>query len=168
MLNNQGDASQPLSKLLFVHSSIYQLMVSPFLSSGMHALLLYSKTTATVFSFLFFQLRWMALSFWLHQILVAVKACGIFVAAFRSFVVVHGLLSSWGTSVVGVYGLSCPGTHGFLIPLPGMSPALEGRFVTTGPPGKSPAAVNEAFAIYIQTGLWVGVTALAIYQVSYR
>ena len=84
------------------------------------------------------------------------------------FIVVHGLLSSWGTSVVGVYGLSCPGTHGFLIPLPGMSPALEGRFVTTGPPGKSPAAVNEAFAIYIQTGLWVGVTALAIYQVSYR
>ena len=37
--------------------------------------------------------------------------------------------------------LSCPSVCGVLVPQPGMepaSPALEGRFLTTGPPGKSP------------------------------
>ena len=39
------------------------------------------------------------------------------------------------------HGLSCPGVSGILAPQPGikpMSPALEGRFLTTRPPGKSP------------------------------
>ena len=65
---------------------------------------------------------------------------------------VHGLLSSCGTqalecagSVVVVRGLSCPATaYGILVPRTGIepvSPALEGRFLTTGPPGKSPEAV---------------------------
>ena len=38
-------------------------------------------------------------------------------------------------------GLSCPAACGILVPRPGMepaSPALEGGFFTTGPPGKSP------------------------------
>ena len=62
-------------------------------------------------------------------------------------VVAHGLLSSCGAQAVGrvgsvvvVHGLSCPTASGFLVPLPGIeppSPALEGGFFTTGPPGKS-------------------------------
>ena len=77
------------------------------------------------------------------------------------FVVACGLLSSCGTgsrahglcslrhvalslrrvsSVVVARGLSCPSTCGILVPRPGIEPvslALEGRFFTTGPPGKS-------------------------------
>ena len=76
--------------------------------------------------------------------------------------VVHGLLSTCGawapermdsvvcstlthslrctSSVVVACGLSCPRAYGILVPQPGIepvSPALEGRFLTTGPPGKS-------------------------------
>ena len=63
-----------------------------------------------------------------------------------SVVAVHGLYS-WGTraleytgSAVAACGLSCPVACGMLVPWPGMestSPALEGEFLTTGPPGKS-------------------------------
>ena len=40
----------------------------------------------------------------------------------------------------GVYGLSCSTTCGVLVPRPGVesvSPTLQGRFLTTGPPGKT-------------------------------
>ena len=43
-------------------------------------------------------------------------------------------------SVVVVYRLSCPTACGILDPRPGIKPAspeLEGRFFTTGPPGRS-------------------------------
>ena len=43
-------------------------------------------------------------------------------------------------SVAAARGLSCPTACGILVPPPGiepMSPALEGRFLPTGPPGKS-------------------------------
>ena len=43
-------------------------------------------------------------------------------------------------SVVMVHGLSCSKARGISGPQPGikpMSPALQGRFLTTGPPGKS-------------------------------
>ena len=63
--------------------------------------------------------------FWLHQVLVG--AC-------RIFVVVGGLISSCGSPTC------CPMACGILGPRPGiepMSPALQGRFLTTGPPGKS-------------------------------
>ena len=43
-------------------------------------------------------------------------------------------------SLVVVCGLTCPTACGILVPQPGiepMSPALEGGFLTTGPPGKS-------------------------------
>ena len=46
---------------------------------------------------------------------------------------------SYGSQVVAL-GLSCPMACGILVPLPGiesMSLALEGGFITTGPPGKS-------------------------------
>ena len=44
------------------------------------------------------------------------------------------------SSVVVARGLSCPKACGILVPRPGIepaSPALEGGFFTTGPPGKS-------------------------------
>ena len=60
---------------------------------------------------------------------------------------VHRLPSSCGVqalkhmgSVVAAHGLICPAACGILVPRPGIepaSPALEGGFLTTGPPGKS-------------------------------
>ena len=50
-----------------------------------------------------------------------------------SVVAVHGV-SNWGVQ------LRCPVTRGILVPWPGIEsapPAVEGRFLTTGPPGKS-------------------------------
>ena len=52
-------------------------------------------------------------------------------------------LSSCGTwaSLVVARGLSCPAAGGSLVSQPGIkpkSPALEGGFLITGPPGKSP------------------------------
>ena len=44
-------------------------------------------------------------------------------------------------SVVAAHRLDCPLACGILVPQPGIkpvSPALEGGFLTTGPPGKSP------------------------------
>ena len=71
----------------------------------------------------------------------------LFFVACRLFVVACRLLSSCGPraleregSVVVARGLSCPEACGILVPRPGIepaSPALEGRFLTTGPPGKS-------------------------------
>ena len=58
--------------------------------------------------------------FWLHW---------VFVAALRVS------LQLWLTE------LRCPGACGILVPQPGIKPtssALEGGFLTTGPPGKSP------------------------------
>ena len=51
-----------------------------------------------------------------------------------------GLLLRCAGPVVAARGLSCPAAHGILVPRPGIepaSPALEGGFLTTGPPGKS-------------------------------
>ena len=73
---------------------------------------------------------------WLRRVVVA--AHGIFIAA--SFVVACGLLSSCGVQALECTGLSCPMACGILFPRPGVnpaSPALEGGFLTTGPPGKS-------------------------------
>ena len=56
-----------------------------------------------------------------------------------------GLCSLWHAgSLVEARGLSCPKACGILVPQPGIeptSPALEGRFFTTGLPGKSPKMV---------------------------
>ena len=72
---------------------------------------------------------------------------GSFVVAHGLFIVAYRLLSNCGVqapectgSIVVVRGLSCPTTWGILVPQPEiepMSPALEGGFLTTGPPGKS-------------------------------
>ena len=53
-------------------------------------------------------------------------------------VVGHGLQSAG--PVVVAHRLSCPAACGTLVPQPGLEPvypALAGRFLTTGPPGKS-------------------------------
>ena len=65
-----------------------------------------------------------------------------------SLVAACGLLSSCGAqdpecafSVVVARGLCCPMAGGILVPRPGIEPtfpALEGGFLNTGPPGKSP------------------------------
>ena len=79
----------------------------------------------------------------------------------ESVIVAHGLLSSCAqaaervgsvfcgmralllrcaSSVVVAHTLSCPATCGILVPRPGVepaSPALEGGFLTTGPPGRT-------------------------------
>ena len=74
-----------------------------------------------------------------------VVACGLLERV--GSVIVACRCSSCGTRasehvgpVVVVCGLSCPVACGILVPQPGIeptSPALEGRFLTTGPPGKS-------------------------------
>ena len=107
-----------------------------------------------LFWFGFFKL-FIYLFIWLHQVLVA--ACRIFVVAYRIFrcdtrafslVAVCGLLPSCdarapecaGSVVVAARRLSCLTVCGILVPQPGIEPAsraLEGRFLTTGPPGKS-------------------------------
>ena len=49
-------------------------------------------------------------------------------------------------------GLSCPAACGILVPRPGIepvSPALEGGFLTTGPPGKSHVSINIYFVLNI-------------------
>ena len=49
-------------------------------------------------------------------------------------------------SVLAVSGLNCPMACGILVPRPGielMFPALQGGFLTTGPPGKVPAQLLE-------------------------
>ena len=76
---------------------------------------------------------------WLFQVLVA--ACGIFVET-------HGPFSCFAQvpepmeSVIAACSLSSGGAQAceILVPRPGIeptSPALEDKFLTTGPPGKS-------------------------------
>ena len=79
---------------------------------------------------------------WLNPILAV--ACG----SHRLLAAACGLLSSCGTwapegesSVIVACGLSCPDACGILVPwlwIKSISPSLEGRLVTAGPPGKSP------------------------------
>ena len=62
-------------------------------------------------------------------------SCGIFLC---------GVQTRHLGSVVAVHGLSYSAACGILVPQPGiepMSPALQGRFSSTGPPGKCPSAV---------------------------
>ena len=76
-------------------------------------------------------------------------------AAHGIFIVVHGFLSSCGARVpvctglvLATHGLSCPTACEILVFPPGIkpaSPAFEGGFLSTGPPGKS----HYLFLIYI-------------------
>ena len=79
---------------------------------------------------------------------VFLSSCGAWApGCVGSVAVAHGVQSTralslrHASSVAVVRGLSCPAACGILVPQPGIeptSPALEGRFFTTGPPGKSP------------------------------
>ena len=66
-------------------------------------------------------------------------------------------LNSCGTlaSLVAVHGRSCPMACGILVTQPGIEPAslaLEGRFLTTGPPGKSFPSYSFLFLIFVVDG----------------
>ena len=53
--------------------------------------------------------------------------------------VAHGLRNVWAQQLA-VHGLSCSSAYGILVPQSGIKPvssALQGGFLTTGPPGKS-------------------------------
>ena len=66
-----------------------------------------------------------------------------------------------GVSVVVLCGLICPMACGILVPWPGIEPtlpALEGRFLTTGPPGKSPP--------FLSLFLWLSSWALQVTSTS--
>ena len=57
-------------------------------------------------------------------------------------------------SVVAIHWLSCPTARGILVPRPEVelaSPALEGRFLTAGPPGKSCHVSNPRPWLYIKS-----------------
>ena len=88
--------------------------------------------------------------FWLHWVFTAAYTLSLVVASGGySLVVVLRLLTVmrrhtgsracglqyfwWVGSEVAAHGLSCPEASG----IRHMSPALAGRFLTTGPPGKS-------------------------------
>ena len=105
---------------------------------------------------LFIWVFWFVFYFWLRWVFVVacqlLSSCGLRVFSLSSCgtqapgrvgSVVCGmrtLLLRRASSVVVVRGLSCPVACGILVPRPGIeptSPALEGRFFTTGPPGKS-------------------------------
>ena len=83
-----------------------------------------------------------------------VVVCGLFIVA-------CGLLSSCGAGalehaglVVAARRLSCFTACGILVPQPGIkptSPALEGRFLTTGPPGKSPVFILKSILFDMST-----------------
>ena len=67
-------------------------------------------------------------------------ACGLFVAERRLLSSCGAQALEHGGSVAAARRLSCPGACGILVPRPGIEPAfpaLEGGFLTTGPPGKS-------------------------------
>ena len=60
-------------------------------------------------------------------------------------------------SLVVVGGLSCPTAFGILAPQPGIeptSPALEGRFLTTGPPGSPDDTFIRGGPSDLLWGLW--------------
>ena len=85
----------------------------------------------------FFLMNIYLIFIWLHPVLVV--AHRIFLVSSGPFTAAHGL-SSYGAWASVVAVLSCFAACGILVSRPGMepaSPALQGRFLTTGPPGKS-------------------------------
>ena len=90
-------------------------------------------------------------------ILICLLGCvGSWLQQVGLFVVAHGL-SSWGTVglIVAECRLGCPVACGILLIVPLLSPALQGRFLTTGTPGKSPGCVSLRAGREIKTGCWI-------------
>ena len=77
----------------------------------------------------------------LGQLESPIEALGniLFFSSLPSFLLLFNkYLSIYLLGCIGSHGLSCPMAYGILVPPLGMeptSPALEGRFLTTGPPG---------------------------------
>ena len=96
------------------------------------------KPGAFLFLFFYFWPHWLSVA--AHRLLVAALGLSL-VAASRAYSPVAACgLQSVGSIVVVHNGLSCPISWRIPVPRPGIepvSPALEGRFLTTGPPGKS-------------------------------
>ena len=92
--------------------------------------------------------------FWLHWVLVAVHV--LFVAACRLLSRYDAGVTDRVGSVVAAHGLSCTAACGILVPRPGIepvSPALEGGFFTTAPPGKSQVVILIFLCPSPKTGL---------------
>ena len=109
--------------------------------SGSRHLNLLSNAVATdhVYLFDFIIFRIIYLFVWLHRVLAA--ALRIPSWQLEDFSLVVALTPERVGSVVVLNGLSCHEACRILVPLPGIkpaSPALEGRGLTNGPPGKSP------------------------------
>ena len=92
------------------------------------------------------------LFFWLHWVFVAgLRLSLVVMSGGHSFLQCAGVSLWWlllfqsigsrhAVSVIAACRLSFPKACGILVPCPGIepvSPALQGRFLTTGPPGKS-------------------------------
>ena len=121
-LSHRGKLTHPES--IMTDSLPYGFSLGPTLTP--------SYLLPSVFFFFFF--LYLSLSFWLHQILVVAR--GI-------FIVVHGFLPSCDVQAwfLGCR-LSCLKACGILVPQPEIEPvssALEGGFLTTVPPVKSPS-----------------------------
>ena len=82
---------------------------------------------------------------WLHRALVA--ACRIFLAACRTLHDNPWTRQMWPAgSAVAALGFCFYEACGLLVPWPRikpLTPALQGRFLTTGPPGKSPVPLVD-------------------------
>ena len=89
-------------------------------------------------------LKWKPLEEFLINLLLWL--CGVLVVAHRIFHYSTWILWLWSLgSVVTLGRLSCFKACGILVPWPGIeptSPALQSRFLTTGPPGKSLKELN--------------------------
>ena len=79
-------------------------------------------------------------------------------------------------SWVEVLWLHCPAAHGILLPPPGTEPmtsALEGRLLTTGPPGKSQGVFPDSSLLtetnfFLYHGLPPSIYQLAMLMVEYE
>ena len=75
----------------------------------------------------------------------------------RSVVATRGLSLGLEGSVVGSCGRHCSTACGIFIPQPGIkpvSPVLQGRFLTTGPPGKPPTLFSSPAGSSLPALVW--------------
>ena len=132
----------------YIHACIWSLRDSPPIQAATQHWALWPIVKTSVF-------------IWLCWVLVV--ALRIFVALCRSFSggLWHSSCNAWALDhvvpVVAAYQFSCSVACGILVPQPGiepMSPALQGRFLTTGPPGKSLALLlsdHKSFWFWVES-----------------
>ena len=96
--------------------------------------------------FIYFKnMYYLFLFIWLHQVLTV--AHGTFRRDMHtSPVVASGLWSICTGTIITARRFSCSSVCGILVPQPGIEPtflAVQGRFLTTGPPGSLPEWIFE-------------------------